>query len=513
MSSRRSDALVDTILSDPIFSDAVLSVDVGTTALKGALLARSGALLGEAEVTVETFRPQEGHAEQSPQGWWAALVTLCRQLSLQGEGLKGARALILCGQMQGLVLTRVGVPSGPALLHTDVRALQEVGETTARLGLDPQTASGNPYTAASLPPRLAWLARHAPQRLTGRPRLHVGAKDALIERLCGAHVTDHATAATSGLYDLARGRWQEEWLPLLGLDLALPRLRWPHEQAGLLGEDAASALGLAAGLPVLTGLGDAGATTLGAGVSGPGEQYLYLGTSGWVGTVSTGPPARPGVFRLPLLSPDRVLAVAPLRNAGSAHRWAAETFAGGAFERLETLMGQAPASSVLCLPYLEGERSPVDDPHARGVFLGLDQTTGPGVLARAVLEGVAFALRQAGEQLGAPHGGQPHLTLLGGGARSGVWRQILADVFATTIRVPESPALLPVLGGAYPAFRWLGWTSSFTEYRARVLSRQPFTDHPADPARAAQYARDYRRFEALYPAVCALFLDADPGPG
>ena len=508
MSGRANAALNDTVLGG-----AVLSVDVGTTALKGVLLARSGALLGEAEVAIETVRPQEGHAEQSPQAWWEALLTLCRRLSREGEGLKGARALVLSGQMQGLVLTRCSVPSGPALLHMDVRALQEVGETAARLDLDPQTASGNPYTAASLPPRLAWLARHAPQHLTGRPRLHVGAKDVLIERLCGAHVTDHTTAATSGLYDLARGRWHEEWLPLLGLDLELPRLRWPHELAGPLGADAASALGLAAGLPVLTGLGDAGATTLGAGVSGPGEQYLYLGTSGWVGTVSTRPSARPGVFRLPLLSPDGVLAVSPLRNAGSAHRWAAETFAGGSFKRLERLMGQAPAASVLCLPYLEGERSPVDDPQARGVFLGLDTTTSAGALARAVLEGVAFALRQAGEQLGAQHGGQLHLTLLGGGARSGVWRQILADVFATTMRVPGSPALLPVLGGAYPAFRHLGWTSSFTSYNSQVLSRQTFTDYPADPARAAQYARQYRRFEALYPAVRALFVDADPGSG
>lgn len=478
--------------------ETVLSIDVGTTALKGVLLARSGELLADGEGTLQTSRSSEGHLEQDPDSWWRALATLCNEWTQAGVELRGVRALVLSGQMQDLVLTREAVPAAPAILYSDARAVREVDEAASRLGLDPALATGNPFTAASLPPKLLWLSRHAPQTLTGRPRLHVGAKDVLIERLCGAHVTDHTAAATTGLYDLARGRWYESWMDTLAPGVQLPRLRWPCEVAGLLFPGPAESLGLPESIPVLTGLGDAGATTLGAGVSRAGERYLYLGTSGWVGTVISQRLSRAGEgFRLPLLNLGEVLAVAPISNAGSAHRWAAQTFAGGSYEELERLMMRAPASDLLCLPSVKGEHPPVNDPRAWGIFHGVDPRTDAGTLAHAVLEGVAFALRQTAERLGTRRPEQQTLTVLGGGTRSVTWRKVIADVFGMTVRVPGQAALLPVLGGAYPAFRHLGWTGSVAEYQRQVLTSQERALQPPSPALAAHYDLKYARFQEL----------------
>ncbi|WP_019588696.1 xylulokinase [Deinococcus apachensis] len=487
---------------------AVAAVDVGTTSVKGVVLNASGTLLATHEVLIETWQPAPGHVEQDPITWWTALVDLCAAWRSQGVPLETLSALSLSGQMQDVALTRSGVSSHPALLYSDSRAAMEAAEVVALLGVDPAVATGNPYGATSVLPKLRWLARHAPGVLEGRPHLHVGAAGVLIERLCGVHVTDHTTAATTGFYDLQRAAWRDEWLGPLGLDVQLPQLRWPHELAGQVSAEASASTGLPEGLPVLTGLGDAGATTLGAGVSSEGERYVYLGTSGWVGAVQRRQPtlAGEGLFRLPLRDPDEVLAVAPLSNVGSAHQWAAQTFAGGDYVALEVLVAGAEPAALLCLPYLAGERSPVSDPHARGVFVGVEAHSGPGELARAVLEGVAYALKATGETLGAnraPESGA--VPLLGGGTRSAAWCQILADILGSPVRVPPDAALLPVLGSAYTAFAFLGWTPSFAAYRAQVLESRAGTCYTPDPARAARYAAGYARWMELYPAVRSLF--------
>ncbi len=486
-------------------AEAVASVDVGTTAVKGVVLARSGALLAEHEVALHTDRPGGGRVEQDADHWWDALRQVCAHWAQAGADLAALRALVLSGQMQDVVLTRDAAPRHPALLYADERAAEEAALAEATLGEDIARATGNPYGAASVLPKLLWLQRHAPAALGGGPRLHVGAKDVLIERLTGAHVTDHTTAATTGLYDLRAGRWHARWLDALQLPVALPTLRWPGEVAGHVHAAAARLLGLPAGLPVLTGLGDAGATTLGAGVARLGERHAYLGTSGWLGAV-TAPEQQPGRadrFRLPLLTRREVLAVAPLTNAGSAHRWAAQTFADGDFARLEALLTHAPPARVLCLPYLAGERSPVHDPHARGVFLGVDPTTTPADLARSVLEGVAYALRSTADGLGAAPGARP-MTLLGGGTRSAVWCQVMADVFHCEVRVPERADLLPVLGGASPAFQHLGWASP-EAFEARVLRAQGSARYAPSTLHAPLHDAQFARFQRLYPAVQALF--------
>ncbi|GAA4003779.1 FGGY family carbohydrate kinase [Deinococcus rubellus] len=483
---------------------AVAAIDVGSSAVKGVVLSHTGEVLAEHEVALFTNRPAHHQVEQDPQAWWRACQLLVQAWRQSGVDLSTLRALSLSGQMQDLVLTRQGVAGGPAILYSDTRAEQEEAELAGLLGTDPAQATGNPHSGASVLPKLLWLKRHQPAALLGRPRLHVGAKDVLIERLCGAHVTDHTTAATTGLYALGRSSWLAEWIWTLELGVQLPALRWPTDLAGRIHAEAAAELGLPLNLPVLTGIGDAGATALGAGQAQIGERHIYLGTSGFIGVVTRPDAAsHPGVFRLPLLSAAEVLAVAPLTNAGSVWRWAAQVFAGGDDAALEALVRHATPATLLCLPYLAGERSPVNDPQARGVYFGLGVETGPGDLARAALEGVAYALKATAEQLQAS-GGEA-VTLLGGGSRSQAWCQIVADVLGSDALVPQRASLLPVLGSAYPAFAFLGWSESLAAYRQQVLDHQPAQHYRADTARTDLYTAQFARFQQIYPAVRALF--------
>ena len=487
---------------------AVAAIDVGSSAVKGVVLSRGGEVLAEHEVALVTDRPAPGQVEQDPQAWWRACQAVVRTWQHGGVDLNTLRALSLSGQMQDLVLTRRGVADGPAILYSDTRAEAEAAQLAGLLGTDPAQATGNPHGGASVLPKLLWLKRHWPGALLGQPRLHIGAKDVLIERLCGAHVTDHTAAATTGLYNLRRSSWQSEWLSILGLDVQLPDLRWPTDLAGRIHAAAAAELGLPLNLPVLSGIGDAGATALGAGQAHLGERHVYLGTSGFIGAVMRPDLlSHPNFFRLPLLGAAEVLAVAPLTNAGLVWRWAAQVFAGGDDAALEDLVSRAAPTRLLCLPYLAGERSPVNDPQARGVYLGIGVETGPGDLARAVLEGVAYALRTTAEQLQASGG--KDLTLLGGGSRSRTWCQIIADVLGTDVVVPQRAALLPVLGSAYPAFAFLGWSESLAAYRQHVLSHQPAQRYLANAACTEHYTAQFDRFQQVYPATRAL-LHANP---
>lgn len=480
----------------------VAAIDVGSSAVKGVVLSRSGEVLAEHEVPLDTQRPATGRVEQDPRAWWQSFRELVLAWQDSGIKLEKLAALSLSGQMQNVVLTNQGIPTGPAILYSDTRAEKQASQWAALLNDDPARLTGNPFSGASVLPKLLWLKRHQPGALLDQPRLHMGAKDILIERLCGVHVTDHAAAATTGLYDLKHSNWQADWLALAGLEVQLPQLRWPHELAGRVQAGAAAELGLPFHLPVLTGIGDAGATALGAGQAQLGERHVYLGTSGFVGAVISPAAVQPGVFRLPLLSADEVLAVAPLTNAGSVWRWAAQVFAGGNDLALEALVSRAAPGQLLCLPYLAGERSPISDPQARGVYLGIGVETGTGDLARAALEGVAYALRTTAEKLRVS--GSNPFTLLGGGSRSPTWCQIVADVLGADAHVPERASLLPVLGSAYAAFAFLGWSDSLEAYHQQVLSQQATEIYQADADRVQLYTAQYSRFQALYPAVRSL---------
>lgn len=496
--------------------DTILGIDAGTSGLKAVLVGRDGRTLaaGEGRYPLHTDGPR---AEQTPGDWWAALcaATAAVWQSAPPGAAASVAAVALSGQMQDLILVGDaganpegdGGAIGPAILYMDCRAQDEADEAARTLGAaELARRTGNLQGAGSLLAKWLWLARHAPERLAAARHVLLGAHSYLAWRLTGAAAADYTTAATTGLLDLAAAGWVEDWLERLGLDAALlPRLLPASAVCGCLSAAAGAALGLPAGLPVVHGAGDLGATTVGVGAGAPGRAYLYLGTSGWVAAslAHATPNPEGGLFTLRHPDPTAYIQVAPMLTAGGNLAWARAQVAGGLdYAGLDAAAASAPPGSrgVLYLPYLAGERSPFTDPHARAGFLGLSAAATTGDLVRAVMEGTAFAYRSLAETVGVEPGSA--LYLAGGGGRSALWPQIIADVLGGPVHVAAQPEDAGARGAAVIAGVGLGWWPDFTPAGAFFPSAAVYAP---DPARAERYGALYAVFRGLYPALAASF--------
>ena len=491
--------------------DTILAIDIGTTGAKAALVTRDGALLASALATYPTHTAAGNIVEQTPQDWWDAVCAALRDIWASVPADVTVAAVILSGQMQDTIPLGDGDAVGPALLYSDSRAQAEAVTIEQLVGVAALTAiTGNAQGAASVLAKWRWLATHAPARLAAMRTILLGSHDYVTWRLCGVRSADPTTAATTGLLDWRTRTWATSLLDQLELDAALlPALHAAGTPIGAVSTAAAPATGLRAGTPVLQGVGDLGATTVGVGAAEPGALYAYLGTSGWIAAsqdAATPMPER-GVFTICHPQPGRYIQVAPVLTAGGNLEWLRRVLATPesdlpAYMRLNALAAQAqPGSSgVLYLPYLNGERSPFSDPLARAGFLGISGATTQADLVRAVMEGTAFAYRALREALRVTQHGP--LVLAGGGAQSPVWAQILADVLGNPVRVAAAPGDAPARGAALIAGRALGWYASLTPGDDFFPAQARYT--PLEP-NVRRYDRLYAVFDGLYPALRASF--------
>jgi xylulokinase len=331
----------------------------------------------------------------------------------------------------------------------------------------------------------------------------LGAHSFLVRRFTGVAACDPTTAATTGLFDLAAGDWWQPVLDAAGLPRALlPAVVDPAAVTGTLLPAAAAALGLPAGLPVVHGPGDALATTLGVLGSARDRAYAYLGTSGWVARTGAERPRSAGTIALPALDGDW-LAIGPLLSCGAAVDWArAALLAGASPEQSDELARGtcAAAEGLLFLPHLDGSRVPRPDPLARGVLVGLRRSTTPAHVAAAVYEGVAQALRAIADEVAL---GVGELTACGGGTRSPVLAQTLADVTGASVHVvPDEYA--PARGAAGCALVALGLPAP--DAPAPTVSYRP------DPLRHAHHHRVAPAFDELAAALATTFERLTPRP-
>lgn len=487
--------------------ETILAIDIGTTGAKAALVNREGAILAAALATYPTHTAAGNVVEQNPQDWWAATCRALQELWARTEEKGDVAAVILSGQMQDTILLGEEEAVGPALLYADSRAQVEAADIEQRIGAEVLTAiTGNAQGAASVLAKWCWLARHEAARLAATRTILLGSHDYVAWRLCGARSADPTTAATTGLLDWRTRTWAYELLMQMGLDInLLPTLHTSGAQIGVVSADAAIATGLPAGTPVLQGVGDLGATTVGVGAAEPGTIYAYLGTSGWIAAsqeVAVPMPAR-GVFTICHPQPPRYIQVAPVLTAGGNLEWLRRALATpeGAqpeYAHLNALAAQAQPGSggVMYLPYLNGERSPFSDPNARAGFLGISGATTQADLVRAVMEGTAFAYRSLREALGIV--ARSPLILAGGGGKSPVWVQILADVLGQPVRVAAAPGDAPARGAALIAGHALGWYASLTP-GAEFFPTQAVYE-PIE-ANTRVYESLYSIFTGLYPAL------------
>jgi xylulokinase len=470
----------------------LVGLDVGTTGVKAIALSPEGELLGRAEHGYPLSTPRPGWAEQDPDDWWRAAEAALAELAVEPI------AIGLSGQMHGLVaLDEHDRVLRPAILWNDQRTEAECREIEARIGKDRLLElTGNPALTGFTAPKLLWLRRHEPETY-GRIRRVLLPKDYVRLRLTGEHAIDVADASGTLLFDVGARRWSDAMLEALDVPREwLPRALESQEVSGSMPQ----------GTPVAAGAGDQAASAVGVGVLGPGTTAVTIGTSGVVfAPLQEFAPDREGRLHVFCHAvPGRWHAMGVMLSAAGSLRWFRDALAPGeSFEQLtaEAAEVRPGAEGVVFLPYLTGERTPHADPDARAAFTGLAANHGRGVLVRAVLEGVAYGLRDSLELL-AELGERPgSARVSGGGARSPLWLQIVASVLGVPLERPvveEGAAfgaalLAGVAGGAF--------ASVADAVGATVTVRD--TTAP-DPEWSQVYAHGYERFRALYPALHAI---------
>jgi xylulokinase len=496
----------------------VLGLDVSTTATKAVLLGPDGAIAATAAAEHPYETPQPLWSEQDPHRWWDGTVEAIGLALARGE-LNGGdvEAVGLAGQMHGLVLLDAADEVlRPAILWNDQRTAAECDAIRETVGPERLLAiTGNDALPGFTAPKLLWVRRHEPDVWSKVAHVLLP-KDYVRFRMSGDRAVDRADAAGTLLLDLAARDWSPEMLSALEIDPSwLPRTYEGPEVTGVVSEEAAAATGLRAGTPIVAGGGDQAAAAIGVGAVEPGLVSLSLGTSGVV-FASTDRPVIEPKGRLHAFChavPERWHVMGVMLSAAGSLRWYRDAVAPGVeFADLVEEARAVPAGSdgLLFLPYLTGERTPHPDPLARGAFVGLTVHHGRPHLTRSVLEGVAFGLRDSFElmrALGVTTSTQIRAT--GGGSKSSLWRQILADVLGTDVvttstseGAAEGAAMLAAVGSG-----WFGTVGAASH--ALVELREAAYPSPD----THRYENAYQRYGELYPALAPTFHLMDPSAG
>ena len=483
---------------------AFIGVDVGTTGVKTIAISPSGEVIAKAESGYPLFTPQPGWSEQDPEDWWrAAQATLS---AVAAAGVHDVGGIGLSGQMHGLVcLDDRDRVLRPAMLWNDQRTGAECAEIEGRIGLERLIRlTGNRALTGFTAPKLLWLRRNEPD-VYSRIAHVLLPKDYVRLRLTGEHAIDVTDASGTLWFDVERRRWSEEVTDALEVPQSwLPRALESPEISGRTAQ----------GIPVAAGAGDQAAAALGVGVDQPGPLSVVLGTSGVVFAAlpafAADPQARVHAFCHAV--PGSWHAMGVMLSAAGSLQWFHDALAGAvAFSDLDAEASLwAPGSEgLIFLPYLAGERTPHADPSARGAFVGLSLRHDRGTLVRAVLEGVAFGLRDSFELLSALGVHAEAGRVSGGGARSRLWLRIVASALGLPLEVTVLEE-----GSAYGAALLAGVAGgAFADVHQAVDACVHVRDTvEPDPAWQEAYAEGYQRFRDLYPALRPYFQRPDDEP-
>lgn len=483
----------------------VLGLDLGTTGARAVLADLSGATLAVHESPYELHTPRPGWAEQSPDDWERAAFEALAAAASKAERADEVRAIGLTGQMHGLtLLDRAQRPLREAILWCDLRTGPQRRELEERLGVPALIQhTGNLPLEGFQAPKLVWVRTHEP-RLLERTTQMLLPKDFIRLRLSGEYWTDVSDASGTGYFNSATRRWSDAMLDALEIDPAwLPQIRESPQTAGRLSPAAAERLGLLPGIPIAAGAGDQPAGAVAAGVVAEGDAAVTIGSSGVVFAAASVYGAAPdgrvqvGAHALP----QRWYLMGVTQAAGLSLRWLRDTFMPETpYTQMVLEADSSPPGSrgLLWLPYLQGERTPHLDADARGALVGLTTAHSRADIVRAVLEGVAFSLRDAAQAIQGVGAPVDRFKLAGGGARSPLWQQIVADVFNAPMRVePEGrgPAFGAALLGAVAA----GLFASVEEAVQATTMPHATVTPTAGGSTALEAA--YARYRDLYPAL------------
>lgn len=484
-----------------------IGIDLGTSASKFLLVDEVGRVLNTVTKEYPLSFPRPGWSEQDPAHWWQACLAGVPEL-LAGFDAKQVAGIGVGGQMHGLVaLDAAGNVLRPAILWNDGRTAAQVDYLNETVGNDKLSAwTGNIAFAGFTAPKLLWMRQNEPDLFAHIAKILLP-KDYLVYRLTGVHATDYSDASGTLLLDVAHKRWSSEMLDLCGVTEAqMPTLFDSWQPVGTLTAAAATALGLPTDVVVCAGAGDNAAAAIGTGTVGEGRCNISLGTSGTVFISSE-------QFRVDPHNALHAFAHADggfhlmgcMLSAASCNKWWMEDILhdGDYAAAQEAIVPEKLGRShVFYLPYLMGERSPINDTNARAVFLGMTMDTTRADMTQAMLEGVAFALRDSVEVARSLGLDISRSTLCGGGSRSPLWRTILANVLGIPLDLPATEQG-PGYGAALLALVACGRYRNVAEVSRAMLHIQA-TVQP-DPELTALYDARYAEFKQIYPACRPLF--------
>ena len=482
-----------------------IGVDLGTSAVKLLLMEESGKICKIVSKEYPLFFPHPGWSEQNPEDWFKQSMAGIKELTEEID--RSQVAGIGCGgQMHGLVaLDAEDQVIRPAILWNDGRTGEETDFLNMEIGKEKLSQyTANIAFAGFTAPKILWMQKHEPENFSRTEKIMLP-KDYLAYRLTGSFCTDVSDASGMLLLDVKNRCWSEEMLEICGLRKEqLPKLYESWQPVGTLKPEIAAELGFSADVKVAAGAGDNAAAAVGTGTVGDGQCNISLGTSGTVFISSK----KFGVDENNALhsfchADGSYHLMGCMLSAASCNKWWSEEILGTCdYAKEQEMIKKLGENNVFFLPYLMGERSPHNNPDARGVFFGMTMDTTRADMTQAVLEGVAFGLRDSLEvarSLGIPI---QRTKICGGGAKSPLWRKIIANVMNLKVDILENEEG-PALGGAMLAAVACG-SYPDVETVGKELVRVVDTVEP-EPELVARYEEKYQKFRKLYPVMKPLF--------
>jgi xylulokinase len=484
----------------------VVGLDIGTSGVRALAVDTTGDVVADASAEYPILTPKPGWSEQHPEDWWKAVSTVLRAVATATHGQ--VVGIGLAGQMHGSVfLDSRDRIIRPALLWNDQRTDRQCRQITETIGRDNLVAiTGNPALTGFQAPKLLWLRDEEPDNFKQVAHLLLP-KDYIRLQLSHEYATDASDASGTLLLDLRQRRWSTEILNALAIpDRWLPTVYESPMAAGTLDPHAAAELGLPPGIPIAAGAGDNAAAAVGIGVVEDGLISSSIGSSGVLFAnmtkIEPDPSGRLHAFCHAVPEGYHLLGVT-LAAGASLRWWRSVLNSEDGYGALSELAATAPPGSegLIFLPYLTGERTPHLDPFARGAFFGLTSRHGPAHLTRALMEGVVFSLADSLAIMIELGLSIQQIRVIGGGARSPLWRQIQADVFGMPVYrtvVDEGPAY----GAALLAGVSAGLFSSVEEACSVVRLRPDVTE--PDERRTQLYKRYFELYKSLYPLTSSV---------
>jgi len=491
----------------------LLGIDIGTSSSSGILVDSDLNVVAMAEATHETSYPQPGWAEHDAEGiWWRDFRRLSQELLDRAEVDASEIASVGVSALHTnmLPLDANGSPLRPAILYgVDTRTQKEIKTLNDRIGTDRiLNVCGNQLTFQSVGPKVLWYKRNEPERFK-RTETILDATGYLVYKLTDNYTIDHANASFfHPLFDLSDLAWHDEMFEAAGLSMdLLPEPQWASDIAGEVTPAAAEATGLAEGTPVIVGTGDSIASLVGVAAVDDRDAILMYGTTGVIYTTLDSAVTTPELWSFPHCLEDKYVLGGGMATAGAVVRWFKNEFGyeerqraaesrSGPYELLNEKAAAVPPGSdgLVMLPYFSGERTPINDNAARGLFSGLTLSHTKGHLYRAVLEGVGYGFRHHLEVMADAGVSPKTVTATGGGAQSQLWRQIVSDITGVTQECVTSPVGSP-LGDAYLAGLGAGVFKNLDSIREHVSVTDRTT---ATAERTATYDNYYSVYRDLY---------------